>query len=316
MSSDHAPDTAADNRRTVLVVDDTPANIEMMNGVLAPHYRVRVATDGEKALRIIRSGSPPDLVLLDVVMPGMDGYAVCEAIHADPATRSIPVVFVTSADEPTDEQRGFAAGGIDYITRPFVPALMLVRLDVQMQLLDARESLERRYNELRALEAARDSLIHMIVHDLRSPLGSAYSLLEVALDQPDLPPLLLKVLTGARASVAQVSERAKAILDVARLEAGHMKPHLAESDLRNVAEAAITALEGLARFHRIALSADSLHPVQVDPVLLERVLVNLLSNALRHAPRETTIRLGITQEDGTTRLTVANEGQGIPEAYR
>jgi len=105
-------------RPTVLVVDDTPANVALLGEILKPDYRVKVAVDGERALRLLASGSPPDLILLDIMMPGMDGYEVCRRLKANSATRSIPVIFVTSMSEVEDEARGLALGGVDYITKP------------------------------------------------------------------------------------------------------------------------------------------------------------------------------------------------------
>jgi len=104
-------------RPTVLVVDDTPANVALLGEILKPDYRVKVAVDGERALRLLASGSPPDLILLDIMMPGMDGYEVCRRLKANSATRSIPVIFVTSMTEVEDEARGLALGGVDYITK-------------------------------------------------------------------------------------------------------------------------------------------------------------------------------------------------------
>ncbi|MGE3855002.1 MAG: ATP-binding protein [Planctomycetota bacterium] len=301
----------------MLVVDDAPANIDVLHQILGNDYRMRAATDGERALKIVQSDNPPDLVLLDVMMPGMNGYEVCQAMQADPRTRAIPVLFVTAADDSREEERGFAAGGVDYITKPVVPSLVRARVALQFQLLDARRSLETRYNELKSLEAMRDSLIHMIVHDLRSPLGSAYSLLDAALEAGGLPADAQKHVSGARATIAEVAERAKAILDVARLESGQMELQLAESNLRTVAQAAVTAVEGLARRHTIALAVDdNLQPVVVDPIAIERVLVNLLSNALKYAPRGSTVDVTVRQAGGRTRLTVADKGSGVPEAYR
>ena len=105
-------------KQTVLLVDDTHENIEILNDILFSHYKVRFATSGEKALQIARSANPPDVVLLDIMMPGMSGYDVCEQLKSDPRTRRIPVIFVTALGEETDEKKGFDLGAVDYITKP------------------------------------------------------------------------------------------------------------------------------------------------------------------------------------------------------
>src|SRR3954464_5293573 len=108
---------AVPGRRTVLVVDDTPENLSLMSGLLRSDYLVKVAPSGARALQIA-SEAPPDLVLLDIMMPEMDGYEVCRRLKADPRTRDVPVIFLTAKVEEEDEQQGFDVGAVDYITKP------------------------------------------------------------------------------------------------------------------------------------------------------------------------------------------------------
>lgn len=122
---------------TILVVDDTPENIDVLRGVLAPHYRVKVAISGEQALRIAATGTPPDLILLDIMMPGMDGFEVCRRLKAEPHTEGVPVIFVTALNEPCDEVRGFEVGGVDYINKPITPAVALSRIATHLKLRSA-----------------------------------------------------------------------------------------------------------------------------------------------------------------------------------
>ncbi len=113
---------------TILVVDDTPENLALMSDLLRDSYRVKVANGGEKALRIARAAEPPDLILLDVMMPGMDGYEVCRLLKDDPATAAIPVIFLTARANPEDEQQGLDLGAVDYIAKPISPPLVLARV--------------------------------------------------------------------------------------------------------------------------------------------------------------------------------------------
>ena len=135
------------SRPTILVVDDTPDNIYLLVELLKDLFRVKVASNGAKALEVAGSGEPPDLILLDIMMPGLDGYEVCRRLKAEPGTREIPVLFLTALGEVKDEARGFAAGAADYITKPFSPALVLARVRThleQRRLLTAeRELLEK-----------------------------------------------------------------------------------------------------------------------------------------------------------------------------
>lgn len=126
---------------TLLIVDDAVENLTVLNALLSPLYRVRVATSGEKALRIVHSAPRPDLILLDVMMPGMDGYEVFSRLRADRATRDIPVIFVTAMDSVEAELRGLDLGAQDYLTKPLVQPIVLARVRNQLELKQARDLL-------------------------------------------------------------------------------------------------------------------------------------------------------------------------------
>lgn len=143
-------------KKVVLVVDDAPANIRVVNEILHDSYKVRVATNGTKALEMASSEPTPDLILLDVVMPGIDGYEVCAQLKSRPGTQDIPVIFLTGQTESTDETRGFAAGAVDYIHKPFSPAVVAARVQTHLALREARELVARQLLKIRdELETAR-----------------------------------------------------------------------------------------------------------------------------------------------------------------
>ena len=119
---------------TVLVVDDTPENLTLMGSLLRDHFMVKMANNGEKALKIAMSDTPPDLVLLDIMMPGTDGYEVCRRLKATAATRDIPVIFLTARSDPDDERMGLALGAVDYITKPISPPILLARVNTHLAL--------------------------------------------------------------------------------------------------------------------------------------------------------------------------------------
>src|SRR3990167_2850537 len=132
MQRETFPDVPSDWRDrqnpTVLVVDDTPDNLALMSELLGEHYRVKVASSGERALKAVQSDPVPDLVLLDIMMPGMDGYEVCRQLKASAATRDIPVIFLTARADTEDERKGFELGAVDYITKPVSPPIVQARL--------------------------------------------------------------------------------------------------------------------------------------------------------------------------------------------
>jgi sigma-B regulation protein RsbU (phosphoserine phosphatase) len=145
-----------DSRETVLVVDDVPENLAIVSSILKESCRVLVATSGAKALEIVRELPPPDLILLDVMMPGMDGYKVCNLLKADPGTRDIPVIFLTGQTETSDETHGFEVGAVDYIRKPFSPAIVKARVQTHLVLRGIREQLAQQLLKIqKELETAR-----------------------------------------------------------------------------------------------------------------------------------------------------------------
>jgi putative two-component system response regulator len=130
-------------RQTILIVDDTPDNIDVLTEVLAPHYLVKVALNGEKALKIAAADAKPDLILLDIMMPGISGYDVCQRLKRNSATHGIPIIFVTAMNEVEDETKGLEMGAVDYITKPISPAIVLTRVRTHLALYDQTRELER-----------------------------------------------------------------------------------------------------------------------------------------------------------------------------
>ena len=147
----------SDDRQTILVVDDTPDNIDVLGGILRPHYRIKVAINGEKALAVAKSAHPPDLILLDIMMPGMSGYEVCAELKRHLPTRRIPVIFCTAMGEVEDERRGFELGCVDYITKPVSAPIVVARVKTHLTLYQTERELERQVAE-RTAELAETRL--------------------------------------------------------------------------------------------------------------------------------------------------------------
>ena len=145
---------AQTDRPTVLIVDDTPANLDLLADVLRPDYRTTVAISGERALKLIADGPVPDLVLLDVMMPGLNGYEVCVRLKADPVTRSIPVIFVTALGDVDDETRGLALGGVDYLTKPLSPPIVKARVKTHLDMAAQARALKELIGTLQQQSAA------------------------------------------------------------------------------------------------------------------------------------------------------------------
>ncbi len=157
---------------TVLMVDDTPANLELLTGMLKGRgYRVRAAVNGKLALQAARN-DPPDIILLDITMPGMNGYEVCAELKSDEKLKDIPVIFLSALNETVDKVKAFGTGGVDYIAKPFQLEEVEARIETHLELRRQKIRLQENYNELRELEKLRDSMVNMIINDLRPPLES------------------------------------------------------------------------------------------------------------------------------------------------
>lgn len=135
------------NKPTILVVDDAPGNIELLRGVLPTDYKVMAATNGVRALKIAQGNPKPDLILLDIIMPGIDGYEVCSRLKSDPRTSKIPVMFLTTMGEAENEKRGLNMGAVDYIHKPFKPSIVQARVRTHLELYDQNRQLERKVQE-------------------------------------------------------------------------------------------------------------------------------------------------------------------------
>ncbi|MCD6268820.1 MAG: response regulator [Deltaproteobacteria bacterium] len=150
-------------KQTILIVDDIPDNVDVLSSVLRSQYKVKAALNGERALKIAAAESPPDMILLDIMMPAMDGYEVCRRLKVNPSTAKIPVIFVTAKDQEEDETRGLELGAVDYITKPVSPPLVLARVRTHLALYDQNQVLEEKVRErTRELQQSRLEIIRRL----------------------------------------------------------------------------------------------------------------------------------------------------------
>lgn len=226
-------------RQTVLVADDTPANLHLLAGLLDPHYRVLVAPGGAKALELaVRSA--PDLIVLDVMMPGIDGYEVCRRLKADPRTAHVPVLFLTALTQPEDETAGFEAGGADFIQKPFNPATVLARVRVHLAAKSWQDALRDRNAWLRGelevrlaeVDRLRDGTLFVMIglaefrdsdtgHHIKRTQEYVRTLAQWRLEQPDAPAELTPLAVAEMASSAPLHDIGKvAIPDSILLKKG------------------------------------------------------------------------------------------------
>jgi two-component system sensor histidine kinase/response regulator len=314
------------NAPLLLVVDDDPVNVELLSELLeALDYRVAGALSGPAALEAARERRP-DLVLLDVMMPGMNGYEVCRRLKADPATAPIPVVFVTALSDTEDKVQAIEAGGDDFLTKPFNRPLLVARIRSLLRLKAAGDELERSYRKLQEVERLKDDLTRMVVHDLKSPLAGMLATLEMAVDG-DLGPLSAeqrRLLEDARERGADVLLMIDNLLDLTRLEESRVQLRPRDVDVARLLRELAGDYSVRAELHGARVVAEGAGSgsggapllARVDEGLLRRVLGNLVGNAVRHGGPGVKVRLSAGSAEGGVRFTVADDGVGIaPEHH-
>jgi two-component system sensor histidine kinase/response regulator len=263
------------------------------------------------------AAEPPDLMLLDITMPEMDGYAVCEQFKRDERLKDIPIIFISALTESLDKVKAFQAGGVDYVTKPFDAEEVGARVQTHLTLRRLQKDLQARYADLQNLQTLRDGLVHMIVHDLRSPLSSVMGFLDLLrTDATATEQDRAHFVDVAYTASAQMSELISSLLDINRLEAGEMPVDRQDVDLCVVAADAVQALSGLAIGRSLAQAAPH-GPItsNCDAALIRRVIGNLLGNALKFTPESGRITLTVTRVDGRPCVEVADTGPGIPPDF-
>ena len=302
---------------SVLVVDDTIENLRLLSNLLGEQgYEVRAVTSGRQALQAVEH-DPPDLILLDINMPEMNGYEVCRHLRATDRSKDVPVIFLTALTDTADKVRAFEAGGVDYVTKPFQFDEVLARVKTHVALKRAQTDLAASYARLRALEQLRDDLVTMVIHDMRSPLTALLINLRLLRRSADtLSADDRETLQSALAEAESLSRMANEVLDVSRLEECRMPIERAVWDLTQMARE-VRAMLGTIDLER-QIDIDSAGAVEVtcDGALVRRVMENLVSNGIRHTPAGSRMRISIESRDGRVRVEVHDQGRGVPPEAR
>jgi len=312
-------------RPDVLIVDDTTANLQLLTEMLRKcEYRVRPVPSGRLALQAILN-QKPDLILLDIDMPEMNGYEVCAYLKAEETLKDIPVLFISALNDTTDKVKAFAVGGVDYITKPFrfeeVEARVQTHLKLrrfQLELETQNRQLQETYDQLKKLENLQENLTHMIIHDMRSPLQGIMGYMEVLEDEAGqkLSVDELGMLIAARSSGRILLGMVNSLLDVSRLEHGKMPLSVTNTDLDALIQNALDSLGSLTK--RVSISYQKLPTpamVNCDANLIMRVIANLVGNAIKFTPAGNKVSVSIERIENAVKLRVADTGRGIPREY-
>ena len=301
-------------RSRVLVVDDIPKNLQVVGTMLRNEgYEVMGATSGADAIESVRA-EVPDLILLDLMMPEMDGLEVCRRFKADATVRSIPIIFLTASNEMEHLVKGFEAGAVDYITKPFNAPELLARVRTHLELRHARE-------RLREMNDEKNEFMGIAAHDLRNPLSAIKGFSEMIVEDAQSlrrkeaqdPELCFKGLEecGDRIGVTtrRMMEMVQNLLDANRIERGEMQLNPVLTDLAPVLHSVIETQRPRATLKQQTIHLESeAAPVMVrlDPSVTLQVLENLVSNAVKYSPAGKNIRVRLKRESDRVRCEVAH----------
>jgi len=325
MTDPAAPAPAPEPSTTILIVDDNPTNRKVLYDYLAGmNHRVLVAEDGETAVEQALY-SLPDLILLDIMMPGIDGFETCLRLKKNPATRDIPVIFMTALADTPYIVKGFSVGAVDYLTKPLQQDEVHVRVNTHIQIRRLQRELQREVETRRAAEerlqlanAGKDRFFGIIAHDLKNPMHGAVffsqTLLEAIKKKGDAD--LKELAEIVHESASAVGRLLLDLLSWAEIQMNRVEVKAEQLNLGDLIALNVTLAQILARKKAISLENRAAEEIAVlaDGRMIDTVVRNLLGNAVKFTPPGGTIAIGVAAgpEPGQITVSVADTGVGIP----
>ena len=306
--------------QTLLVVDDNDANRSLAQNTLEDEgYRVILAAGGAEGIAAFER-EQPDCVLLDVRMPEIDGFTVCERIRRLPGGPDTPVIVLTALRDIDTFDRALRAGGDDFLTKPVRPTELVVRVQTALKLRRLRTELHEHYallkrqrDDVMRLQLQKERLTAFVVHDLKNPVNSMDLHAQVLLRDRTLSEAARESAAQIRTEARQLNRMILNLLDLSKADEGKLTPKRAVVDLDALVAEVLLELEESARARRVKLSSELLViQIQVDADLLRRLLANLVENAIRHAPAASVVVVRSRRAEGATELRVIDRGEGVP----
>ncbi|MEO5362047.1 MAG: hybrid sensor histidine kinase/response regulator [Magnetococcus sp. DMHC-8] len=314
---------AGQEQERVLIVDDVVANIKSLIAILADDYRISFATDGRQALEVAAS-QPIDLILLDIVMPGMDGYEICKRLKADVRTRECPVIFITGLDDPHSEQRGLELGAVDYVTKPFSPAVVRARVKNHLTLRHTLNQLQRQNRLLQEAEGLRKQMELMARHDMKSPLDGIIGFANLLLQAEDIPFHHKAELKLIRQEGYRAIHMINLSLGLLQMEQGTYVLAPKVVDLVTILQEIRAGFSFLINTRRILfeilagnrpVAAGERFTVWGEDLLCYSILANLVKNALEASPPGGRVIASLNKESAMNAVEISNQG-AIPDPIR
>lgn len=302
---------------TVMIVDDVDANVLLLKLLLTKAgYKTTTAYNGKDALNLV-SRTSPDLILLDIMMPVMDGHEVAEILKGTPDKRDIPIIFLTALNSPEDIVTGFKNGAADYISKPFNKEELLIRVKHQLSLVSAKKTIEKQKEELEKTIEARDKLYSLIAHDLRAPIGSlrmVMNALSMNIDRSKLDEDIYEVfITGNR-----LAEDTFVLLDNllkwTKSQTGRLKTVFQDDvEILSLIKGELEVSEVVAELKQISIvfNGYSEAKARIDQDMIKTVIRNLLNNAIKFSNRGSEIIVSLREEGDRVVISVSDKGKGM-----
>jgi signal transduction histidine kinase len=309
-------DSSHEDKPKILIVDDTPTNLSILEEILGEDYFISVAQSGTQALSITEKFLP-DLILLDVNMPGIDGFETCHKLKSRKSTRDLPVVFITARAEPEDVIQGFKEGGVDYITKPFNHSEVLARVQTHLKVQQLIRQLESKNDQLKELNELKNKFLGMASHDMRNCLGAIKGYSQILNeDKDELPEETKEQFLGfIFKSSENMLKMVNGLLDVSMIESGKLQLDLRRESLKSLINHHIMINQFFADKKKIILRPElpDVSKSLMDANKIGQVIDNLISNAIKFSEPETTIVITLKEQEGKLIFSVKDEGPGISD---
>ncbi len=299
----------------ILIVDDTPANIDVLDLFLEKEgYKISIAQSGESALDLADRISP-DLILLDVMMPGIDGFETCRRLKSNDKTSDIPIIFITARNESADIIKGFSMGGVDYITKPFSQEEVCARVHLHLKLKTLMAALETKNQKLADLNDLKNKFLGMASHDLRNPISTIQGFSKILLDHGET--LAEDAKKEFLQSIHKVSNDMLTLLDdllnISTIESGKLELQVKRGSFGQLVKERVRMYQVMAERKNLAthLDIEEMAEFSFDPNRISQVIDNLLSNAIKFSPPGKEIYIWLGQRNGQAKFSVRDQGPGI-----
>jgi two-component system sensor histidine kinase/response regulator len=319
------------SKATLLAIDDVPDNLDVLVELLGDEYLVKVATSGERALKSLESGKIPDLILLDVMMPEMDGFEVCRRIKANPVTAGIPVIFLTAMSEAADVTRGFELGAVDFVSKPADPPILRARIRTHLSLRRSMDEIKRTHAELKEQHAIladnlrlREDVDRISRHDMKNPIGGIINYASMLLEDATLNEDQKAVIRDMEQSAYGVLNMVNLSLDLYRMEQGSYEFNPVRVNLRPLFDRIIrekqSELDSRQLSHVLLVDgkdSDREAPFYVlgDELLCYSMFGNLFKNAIEASTDGDEIRIDLREEETAANIVMINRG-AVPHRIR